>query len=91
MISRFESGLRLPILDSFPCNLFSGSSPEAGIKVHASLAATSAVADRIKGLQAIAGRAVGMDEREALINDLGEIRETYEAGWMSDLDSGDED
>lgn len=91
MISRFDTRLRLPILDSFPHNLFSGSSPEAGIKVYASLAATSAVADRIKGLQAIAGRAAGVDEREALINGLGEIRETYEQGWVSDLDSGDEE
>ena len=49
------------------------------------------MADRIKALQAIAGRAVGVDEREALVNGLGEIRETYEQGWMSDLDSGEDD
>ncbi|KAJ9264347.1 hypothetical protein DTO212C5_7182 [Paecilomyces variotii] len=90
-LQRFNTGLRLPILDSFPRNLFADSRPEAGIKVHAALAATSAVADRIKALQAIAGRAVGVDEREALVNGLGEIRETYEQGWMSDLDSGEDD
>jgi hypothetical protein len=43
----------------------------------------------VKGLETVAGRIIGVDERENLVNGLGEIRESYEAGWMSDSDFDD--
>lgn len=45
---------------------------------------------RVKNLQAIVGRAIGMDEREALSNSLGEIAEAYEEGWDSGSDEDDD-
>lgn len=38
----------------------------------------------------VASRAISVDEREALTNGLGEIRESYETGWMSDSDFDDD-
>lgn len=48
------------------------------------------MASRIKNLQQIVGRAVGVDEREALSNSLGEIAEAYEEGWDSGSDEDDD-
>jgi len=44
----------------------------------------------MKALQTLVGRVVAVEEREALTNGLGEIRESYEEGWMSDSDSWDD-
>lgn len=41
-------------------------------------------------MEAMAGRVIGVDERENLVNGLGEIRESYETGWMSDSDFDDD-
>lgn len=41
----------------------------------------------MKSLQRVVGRMVGLDEREALSNGLGEIAEAYEDGWSSGSDS----
>jgi hypothetical protein len=48
------------------------------------------VALRIKSLQNIVSRSIGLDEREALSNSLGEIAEAYEEGWNSDSDEDDD-
>jgi len=61
------------------------------VAVHASLSTTASVADRIKMLQSVVNRAVGLDEREALYNGLGEICEAYEEGWESGSDKDDDD
>ncbi|KAL2220892.1 tubulin domain-containing protein [Thermoascus aurantiacus ATCC 26904] len=90
IFERFHTPLRFPIIDSYPRNLFSTCDPEAGIKIHAALTASSRVADRMKALQTLVGRVVAVEEREALTNGLGEIRESYEEGWMSDSDSWDD-
>jgi len=45
---------------------------------------------RLKNLQHIVSRAVGIDEREALSNSLGEIAESYEEGWDSGTDEDDD-
>ncbi len=42
-------------------------------------------------LQSVVNRAVGLDEREALYNGLGEICEAYEEGWESGSDKDDDD
>jgi hypothetical protein len=49
------------------------------------------VASRVKGLQGIISRSVGLDEREALSNSLGEIAEAYEEGWDSGSDEDEDD
>ena len=45
---------------------------------------------RIKSLQNNVGRSIGLDEREALSNSLGEIAEAYEEGWDSGSDEDDD-
>lgn len=42
-------------------------------------------------LRGVVNRAVGLDEREALANGLGEICEAYEEGWESGSDDDDDD
>jgi hypothetical protein len=54
--------------------------------VKTSLSTDTTVALRIKNLQRIVSRAIGVDEREALYNSLGEIAEAYEEGWDSGSD-----
>lgn len=84
--------LRYSILDSFPhIYLEPGSnhSPDS-ISVHTSLTTDSAVASRMKSLSSIISRAIGVEEREALTNSLGEIAEEYEEGWDSGSDEDDD-
>ena len=88
--SSYYSSLRYPLLDSFP-NIFSEWSEHTdSVAVHSSLSTTSKVAERVKSLQRVVGRMVGLDEREALSNGLGEIGEAYEDGWNSGSDSDDD-
>lgn len=51
---------------------------------------TSSVTTRIKSIQSVIRKLVGIDEREALLNELGEIREAYEEGWDSGTDEDDD-
>jgi hypothetical protein len=60
------------------------------LPVKSSLSTDTTVALRIKNLQYIVSRAVGVDEREALSNSLGEIAEAYEEGWDSGEDEDDD-
>ena len=91
MSSRYRTPLLFPLLDSFP-RIFNGWSiqPES-VAVHTSLSTTALVSNRVKKLRDIVNRTVGLDEREALSNGLGEICEAYEEGWESGSDSDDED
>jgi hypothetical protein len=60
------------------------------VSVQTALSTDTSVTLRVKNLQAIVGRAIGMDEREALSNSLGEIAEAYEEGWDSGSDEDDD-
>ena len=42
-------------------------------------------------MQRVVSRMVGLDEREALSNGLGEISEAYEEGWNSGSDDDSDD
>ncbi|KAH0541531.1 hypothetical protein FGG08_004006 [Glutinoglossum americanum] len=83
-----------PFLDSSP-RLFWGQEPQhtrstGPFAVHTSLSTTSSVSAQIKSAQSIVGRLAGLDEREALLNELGEIREAYQEGWDSGSDEDDD-
>lgn len=78
-----------PLLDSFP-HIFSWPETSKSVNVGTSLSTDTFVALRIKNLQHIVTRAIGMDEREALSNKLGEIAEAYEEGWDSGSDEDDD-
>jgi hypothetical protein len=91
---RYCTTLGHPLLDSSP-GLFCGQEPQSAhatgfLVVHTSLSTTSSVATRIKSVQSAIRGLVGLDEREAMSNELGEIREAYEEGWDSGSDEGDD-
>ncbi|KAA6412059.1 MAG: hypothetical protein FRX48_04209 [Lasallia pustulata] len=90
LVEKCYSSLCYPLLDSFPKIFSEWSDHTALVAVHSSLSTTSKVAERVKSLQRVVGRMVGLDERETLSNGLGEIGEAYEDGWGSGSDSGDD-
>jgi nickel-dependent lactate racemase len=77
------------LLDSFP-HIFAHASITPSLAISTSLSTDTTVALRVKKLQFIVSRAVGITEREALSNSLGGIAEAYEEGWDSGSDE-DED
>lgn len=87
---RFYTPLPYPILDSFPEDMITHSTPEKKLGITAALTSSTRTADRIKNLEFVAGRVITVDERENLVNGLGEIRESYETGWMSDSEFDDD-
>jgi hypothetical protein len=78
------------MLDSFPHDMFPTPKAGTGIHVFSALTASTRTAQRIKALSATAARMVSVDEREDMINGLGEIREFYETGWSSGSDDEDD-
>ncbi|KAL4917795.1 tubulin domain-containing protein [Aspergillus aurantiobrunneus] len=90
MFHRFHTPLSYPILDSFPNDMVRLPMPEKKINVVATLTTSARTADRMKSFELVAGRVIAVDERENLVNGLGEIRESYETGWMSGSDFDDD-
>jgi hypothetical protein len=54
------------------------------------LATSSAVIGKVKSIKEVVSFRVNVDEREALMNDLDEIVDSYQHGW-TDSDFDDED
>ncbi|KAJ5099924.1 hypothetical protein N7532_006925 [Penicillium argentinense] len=90
MLQSYRTPLRLPILDSFPHGMYSTSRSADGVSVLAALTASTRTADRIKTIEGTAARMLSVDEREMMMNGLGEIRECYEIGWSSGSDDEDD-
>jgi hypothetical protein len=82
--------MSFPLLDSFPHIFAQASTTPPSLAVSTSLSTDTSVALRVKSLQNIVSRAIGVDEREALSNSLGEIAEAYEEGWDSGTDEDDD-
>lgn len=60
------------------------------LEVTTTVSTDTSVASRVKSLQNIVNRGIGIDEREALSNSLGQIVEAYEEGWDSGTDEDDD-
>ncbi|KAJ5746983.1 uncharacterized protein N7511_008679 [Penicillium nucicola] len=90
MLQSYHTPLSLPMLDSFPHDMFPTPKAGTGIDVFSALTASTRTAHSIKALSATAARMVSVDEREDMINGLGEIREFYETGWSSGSDDEDD-
>ena len=86
---RYHSSLEYPLLDSFP-PIFSLSSNPSQVAVHTTLSTTSAISNRVKALQKMVSRMANPDERETLMNGLGELRESYDDGWQSGSEESDD-
>lgn len=89
-MSSFHTPLQFPLLDSFPRDMLPGSRADEGVNVLAALTSSSRTSDALRGFEQVAGRMIGIDEREALVNGLGEIRESYEIAQRSESDSDDD-
>lgn len=80
------------MLDSSPKDLFSfpiGSAHNERLRLRTALSSTMRTRDYLGGLQTLASRAMPIDEREILVNSLGEISDNYKHGWDSGSDSDD--
>lgn len=59
-------------------------------RVVTTLTTSSKTISRLKDVKNVVSRVIGVDEREALLNDLGEFAEAYEGGWNSGSDDDDD-
>ena len=55
-----------------------------------SLKTSSSIINHLKMSQGLVNRLIAVDEREAISNGLGELRESYQEGWNSDSDDFDD-
>lgn len=95
---RYLTSFTYPIIDSFP-SIFStdriipveGSAVEdQRLAISTKLTTSSQVIPRLKSIKNVVSRVVGVDEREAILNDLGEFIEGFETGWNSGSDDNDD-
>ncbi|CUS10670.1 unnamed protein product [Tuber aestivum] len=99
ILGRYLTSFTYPVIDSFP-NIFStdriipAEGTTAGgnqrLSVSARLTTSSQVIPRLKSIKNVVSRMVGVDEREAISNDLGEFIEGFETRWNSDSDDYDD-
>ncbi|CAK7273694.1 mtDNA inheritance, partitioning of the mitochondrial organelle [Sporothrix epigloea] len=92
---RYTVPLGFPLLDSFPYIYQQTTSSTTSVPVTTALATDRAVADRLQALRTTvtvgAPWAIGLEDREALGNDLAGMAEAYHDGWSSGSDDGDDD
>ncbi|KAJ5578683.1 uncharacterized protein N7459_007647 [Penicillium hispanicum] len=90
MLQSYHTSLSLPLLDSFPQGLYPSTPSNAGLGIFAALTASTRTAGRIKAIETTTARLLSVDEREAMLNGLAEIREAYETGWSSGSEDDDD-
>lgn len=59
--------------------------------VTTSLSTDAALSGRLKSLRSTVTRLIGVEDREALSNELAEMADEYHEGWSSGSDSGEDD
>jgi hypothetical protein len=52
---------------------------------------SSETSSRLKDMSRVISRAIQVDTREALLNDLAELGAAYEHGWQSGSDADEDD
>ena len=78
-----------PLLDSFPHIYNISLNGSRSVAVHASLSTSTGIGGRLKNIADVVQRTRGFEEREALLNSLGEIHEAYDEGWKSSDEEDD--
>ncbi|KAG0135294.1 putative protein DML1 [Tuber indicum] len=99
VFERYHTSFTYPVIDSFP-SIFStdrimpvegdATGGDQRLAVSARLTTSSQVMPRLKSIKNVVSRVVGVDEREAILNDLGEFIEGFETGWNSGSDDYDD-
>ncbi|KAK3356990.1 tubulin domain-containing protein [Lasiosphaeria hispida] len=91
----YSTALAFPLLDSFPPIFRRASDPgtplATAVNIISSLSADTAVSDQLKTLRTTVARSIGVEDREALGNELAEMAEEYHEGWSSGTDDGEDD
>ncbi|KAK4204417.1 tubulin domain-containing protein [Triangularia verruculosa] len=99
----YSTSLAFPILDSFP-EIFAVEKEEDDnddkidtkeeqtvVRITTSLSTDSGVCARLRKLKDTVIKSIGLEDREALGNDLAEMADEYHEGWSSGSDSGEDD
>ena len=96
IVEQFTVPLAFSHIDAFPARLFTpydDHPPEEGLPLSAGLDTSSTMGNNILELRDLVTRqtrAIAVDEREELYNDLTEVADKYSFGWDSDDNSEDE-
>ena len=90
IVETYESSLLFPKLDTFPENLFRTTQSGPGLELTVALKTTSTMKSKVLNLRNETARALTLDERESLYNDLTELANAYSFGWESGSDSGED-
>ena len=85
--SSYPTDVPYPQLDASPQALFGHSGPNLGIRT--ALTTSSETRTRLADMGRQINRAIELDAREALLNNLAELGEAYAEGYQSSLDSGE--
>lgn len=89
IVAKFDARSPFPLLDTFPDTLFT-LDHATSLDIRAGLVTTSQTKHRVLEIRNMTSRAIEVDEREAMYNDLTEIASSYTHGWDSGSDSGDD-
>lgn len=82
---------QFPLPSSYP-HIFNFSQQSSeGLAIHASVAASSAIADRIRDLAQMVGRVSDITEREDIYSSLMGLREEYIEGWEGEDSEWEDD
>lgn len=87
--SSYPIDVPFPHLDTSPHTLFSQNGPNLGICT--ALATSSETGTRLTDMARLVGRAIELDAREALLNDLAGLAEAYMEGYRSNSGSGEDE
>lgn len=88
----YETTHLFPLPSSYPHIFrFPRHSSEEGLAVHARIASTSEVAERLQQSARVMGGAVEVEEREEMYAELRRMAEEYVEGWDAGSDSGSDD
>ncbi|KAK3116768.1 mtDNA inheritance, partitioning of the mitochondrial organelle [Teratosphaeriaceae sp. CCFEE 6253] len=85
----YRSDLLFPALSSYPPIFHLPSNPNK-FAVNVMLATNTGMADRIRAIESVARRSVGLGEREALCDGLVTMAEEYEEGWSDGEEYGED-
>ncbi|KAF2766345.1 tubulin nucleotide-binding domain-like protein [Teratosphaeria nubilosa] len=85
-----HSPIPFPTLPSFP-QIFRFASQPQKLAIKARLETSTAVAGRLREMEDVVRRVVGVEEREALCEVLGAMKGEYEEGWSEEGEGWDDD
>lgn len=89
VVAKFDARAPFPLLDTFPNTLFQVEDT-VSLNIRAGLITSSRTKRHILDIRNMTTRAIDVDERETIYNDLTEIANSYTHGWDSGSDSGDD-